>query len=79
MPVTGLLKIVGMAFQNPTLLPWRNTLLNTMLPLEIVQPHLQLPPPARVVESFVAQNPDRARPNCRAQISLKSGSSRTTK
>ena len=28
-----------MAFQNPTLLPWRNTLLNTMLPLEIVQPH----------------------------------------
>jgi NitT/TauT family transport system ATP-binding protein len=39
MPVTGLLKIVGMAFQNPTLLPWRNTLLNTMLPLEIVQPH----------------------------------------
>ena len=39
MPVTGPLKIVGMAFQNPTLLPWRNTLLNTMLPLEIVQPH----------------------------------------
>jgi NitT/TauT family transport system ATP-binding protein len=37
--VTGPLKIVGMAFQNPTLLPWRNTLLNTMLPLEIVQPH----------------------------------------
>jgi NitT/TauT family transport system ATP-binding protein len=37
--VTGPLKIVGMAFQNPTLLPWRNTLSNTMLPLEIVQPH----------------------------------------
>jgi NitT/TauT family transport system ATP-binding protein len=37
--VNGPLKIVGMAFQNPTLLPWRNTLLNTMLPLEIVQPH----------------------------------------
>jgi len=35
----GPLKIVGMAFQNPTLLPWRNTLLNTMLPLEIVRPH----------------------------------------
>ncbi|MCC6780800.1 MAG: ABC transporter ATP-binding protein [Hyphomicrobiales bacterium] len=39
--VNGPLKIVGMAFQNPTLLPWRNTLLNTMLPLEIVQPHRQ--------------------------------------
>lgn len=37
--VTGPLKCVGMAFQNPTLLPWRNTLSNTMLPLEIVQPH----------------------------------------
>jgi NitT/TauT family transport system ATP-binding protein len=28
-----------MAFQNPTLLPWRRTLDNVMLPLEIVQPH----------------------------------------
>src|SRR2546427_4396537 len=37
--VNSPLKIVGMAFQNPTLLPWRNTLLNTMLPLEIVRPH----------------------------------------
>jgi NitT/TauT family transport system ATP-binding protein len=37
--VTGPLSIVGMAFQNPTLLPWRTTLDNVMLPLEIVQPH----------------------------------------
>jgi NitT/TauT family transport system ATP-binding protein len=37
--VTAPLSIVGMAFQNPTLLPWRTTLDNVMLPLEIVQPH----------------------------------------
>ncbi|MFN3346334.1 MAG: ABC transporter ATP-binding protein [Candidatus Bipolaricaulaceae bacterium] len=39
--VTGPLKIVGMAFQNPSLLPWRTTLGNVLLPLEIVQPYAQ--------------------------------------
>jgi NitT/TauT family transport system ATP-binding protein len=37
--VRGPVKIVGMAFQNPTLLPWRTTLDNLLLPLEIVQPY----------------------------------------
>jgi NitT/TauT family transport system ATP-binding protein len=37
--VVGPIKIVGMAFQNPTLLPWRDLLSNVMLPLEIVRPH----------------------------------------
>jgi NitT/TauT family transport system ATP-binding protein len=40
--VAGPLTIAGMAFQNPTLLPWRNILDNVMLPLEVVEPHRRL-------------------------------------
>jgi NitT/TauT family transport system ATP-binding protein len=32
-------KLAGMAFQNPIMLPWRTTLDNLLLPLEIVEPH----------------------------------------
>ncbi len=37
--VTQPIKDVGMAFQNATLMPWRTTKHNVMLPLEVVQPH----------------------------------------
>jgi len=37
--VSGPLSIVGMAFQNPVMLPWRTAVDNVLLPLEIVEPH----------------------------------------
>jgi NitT/TauT family transport system ATP-binding protein len=37
--VSGPLKITGMAFQAPSLLPWRTTLDNVLLALEIVEPY----------------------------------------
>ncbi len=38
-PITKPLNNIGIAFQNPVMLPWRNTLNNVLLPLEIVQPY----------------------------------------
>ncbi len=37
--VKGPIRGVGMAFQAPTLMPWRSTLDNILLPLEVVEPH----------------------------------------
>src|SRR6266849_272984 len=37
--VTGPIKGVGMAFQTPTLMPWRTTMDKILLPLEVVEPH----------------------------------------
>jgi NitT/TauT family transport system ATP-binding protein len=37
--VSAPVKLAGMAFQNPVMLPWRTTLENLLLPLEIVAPH----------------------------------------
>ena len=36
--ISGPVSIVGMAFQSPNLLPWRTTLENVLLPLEVIKP-----------------------------------------
>jgi NitT/TauT family transport system ATP-binding protein len=51
--VTAPLKTVGMAFQNPVLLPWRTTLDNLLLPLQIVRPHRQRMRRAQYREEYV--------------------------
>ncbi|RDI95442.1 ABC transporter ATP-binding protein [Meiothermus sp. QL-1] len=41
-PVGGAATSIGMAFQNPTLMPWRTVLQNILLPLEVSPKHKRL-------------------------------------
>ena len=46
-PVIKPIKIVGMAFQNPTMLPWLRTIDNVLMPLKIVEPYRRISAPKR--------------------------------
>jgi NitT/TauT family transport system ATP-binding protein len=48
-PVTGPVRNVGMAFQNPVLLPWRTVLDNLLLPLEVLHENRDPRTPERAV------------------------------
>jgi len=61
--VSGPLNIVGMAFQNPVMLPWRTTVDNVLLPLEIVEPH------ASRLRTERQRYRNRARESCRWSVS----------
>lgn len=51
--ITKPMKNVGIAFQNPVMMPWRNTLKNVMLPLEVVQPYKRESKDPKKREQFI--------------------------